>query len=164
VDRAEPDGHGGDDRLYYLDDLRVGQRFSSGEHVLDATQIKAFAAQYDPQPFHLDEEAARGSLFGGLAASGWHTAAITMRLLVGGGAPIAGGVIGAGGEIAWPRPTRAGDVLRVESEVLEVTPSRSRPERGTVTLRSETRNQRGEVVQVLTARLVVPRRGTEAAA
>jgi acyl dehydratase len=164
VDMAEPDGHERGDRLYYLDDLRVGQRFSSGEHVLDATQIKAFAAQYDPQPFHLDEEAARGSLFGGLAASGWHTAAITMRLLVGGGAPIAGGVIGAGGEIAWPRPTRAGDVLRVESEVLEVTPSRSRPERGTVTLRSETRNQRGEVVQVLTARLVVPRRGTEAAA
>jgi acyl dehydratase len=164
VGMTEPDGHGGDDRLYYLDDLRIGQRFSSGEHVLDATQIKAFAAQYDPQPFHLDEEAAQSSLFGGLAASGWHTAAITMRLLVGGGAPIAGGVIGAGGEIAWPRPTRAGDVLRVESEVLEVTPSRSRPERGTVTLRSETRNQRGEVVQVLTARLVVPRRGTEAAA
>jgi acyl dehydratase len=144
VGMTEPDGHDGGDRLYYLDDLRIGQRFSSGEHVLDATQIKAFAAQYDPQPFHLDEEAARGSLFGGLAASGWHTAAITMRLLVGGGAPIAGGVIGAGGEIAWPRPTRAGDVLRVESEVLEVTPSRSRPERGTVTLRSETRNQRGE--------------------
>ena len=159
VDMAEPDGHEGGGRLYYLDDLRVGQRFSSGEHALDATQIKAFAAQYDPQPFHLDEEAAQSSLFWGLAASGWHTAAVTMRLLVGGGAPIAGGVIGAGGEIAWPRPTRAGDVLRVESEVLEVTPSRSRPERGTVTLRSETRNQRGEVVQVLTARLVVPRRG-----
>ena len=162
VDMAEPDEHA--EGLYYLDDLRVGQRFSSDEPAVDAPQIKAFAAQYDPQPFHLDEEAARGNLFAGLAASGWHTAAITMRLLVGGGAPIAGGVIGAGGEIAWPQPTRPGDVLRVESEVLEVTPSRSRPERGTVTLRSETRNQRGEVVQVLTARLVVPRRGTEAAA
>jgi acyl dehydratase len=81
-----------------------------------------------------------------------------MRLLVDGGAPLAGGILGAGGEIAWPRPTRPGDVLTVISEVLAVTPSRSRPDRGTVTLRSETRNQRGETVQVLTARLVVPRR------
>ena len=154
---AEPDGHDGGDRLY-LDDLHVGQRFISGEHALDAAQIKAFAAQFDPQPFHLDEEAARGSLFAGLAASGWHTAAITMRLLVEGGAPIAGGVIGTGGEISWPGPTRAGDILRVESEVLEVRPSRSRPDRGMVTLRSETRNRRDEIVQVLTAKLVVPRR------
>ena len=147
---------------YYLDDLHVGQRFSSASHTLDAAQIKAFAAQFDPQPFHLDETAAQASLFAGLAASGWHTAAITMRLLVGGGAPIAGGVIGAGGEISWPRPTRPGDILQVESEVLEITPSRSRPQRGMVTLRSETRNQRGEVVQVLTARLVVPRRAASA--
>jgi len=144
--------------LLYLDDLRVGQRFASGHHALDEAQIKSFAAQFDPQPFHLDNDAARASLFGGLAASGWHTAAITMRLLVGGGAPVAGGVVGAGGEISWPRPTRPGDILQVESEILEVKPSRSRPERGMVTLRSETRNQRGEVVQVLTASLVVPRR------
>lgn len=143
---------------YYLDDLQVGQRFTSASHALDEAQIKAFAAQFDPQPFHLDNDAARHSLFGGLAASGWHTAAITMRLLVGGGAPIAGGVIGATGEISWPRPTRPGDILHVESEVLEVTPSRSRPERGMVTVRSETRNQSNEVVQVLTAKLVVPRR------
>jgi acyl dehydratase len=155
---AELDGHDGVDR-FYLDDLYVGQRFASGEHALDTAQIKAFAAAYDPQPSHLDEEAARGSLFAGLVASGWHTAAITMRLLVEGGAPIAGGIIGGGGEIGWPRPTRPGDVLRVESEVLEIVPSRSRPDRGTVSLRSETRNQQGEVVQVLTARLVVPRRG-----
>jgi acyl dehydratase len=155
---AELDGHDRVDR-FYLDDLYVGQRFASGEHALDTAQIKAFAAAYDPQPFHLDEEAARGSLFAGLVASGWHTAAITMRLLVEGGAPIAGGIIGGGGEIGWPRPTRPGDVLRVESEVLEIVPSRSRPDRGTVSLRSETRNQQGEVVQVLTARLVVPRRG-----
>jgi acyl dehydratase len=144
-------------RLYYLDDLAVGQRFASGSHALDAAQVKAFARDFDPQPFHLDEEAAASSLFGGLAASGWHTAAVTMRLLVG-SVPLAGGVIGAGGEVAWPRPTRPGDVLTVESEVLEVTPSRSRPDRGTVVLRSETKNQRGEVVQTLTARLVVPRR------
>jgi acyl dehydratase len=154
---AEPGGQDGEDRLH-LDDLRVGQRFTSGAHALDAAQIKAFAHQFDPQPFHLDDAAAKGTLFAGLAASGWHTAAVTMRLLVEGGAPIAGGVIGAGAEISWPKPTRAGDVLRVESEVLEVKPSRSSPDRGTVTLRSETRNQRGEVVQVLTARLVVPRR------
>ncbi len=144
--------------LLYFDDFRVGQRFCTGSHIIDEAQIKLFATQFDPQPFHLDDGAAKGTLFGGLAASGWHTAAITMRLLVEGGAPVAGGVIGAGGEIAWPKPTRPGDILRVESEVLEVVPSRSRPERGMVTLRSETRNQHGDTVQVLTARLVVPRR------
>lgn len=142
----------------HLEDFQVGQRFVSGTHALDEAQIKEFAARFDPQPFHLDEDAAKESLFGGLAASGWHTAAITMRLLVGGGAPVAGGLIGAGGEISWPRPTRPGDVLRVESEVVAVTPSRSRPDRGMVTLRSETRNQNGEVVQVLTSKLVAHRR------
>ncbi|MEP9369698.1 MaoC/PaaZ C-terminal domain-containing protein [Xanthobacter sp. VNH20] len=118
--------------------------------------MREFAGRYDPQPFHLDEETANSTLFGGLAASGWHTAAVTMRLLVRGGAPIAGGIIGAGGEIKWPRPTRPGDVLRVESEVVEITPSRSRPDRSRVRLRSETRNQTGDVVQVLVADLVVP--------
>jgi acyl dehydratase len=142
----------------YLDDLRVGQRFVSGSLTVDAAQIKAFAAQFDPQPFHLDEASARNTLFGGLVASGWHTAAMSMRLLVDGGAPLAGGLVGAGGEIAWPKPTRAGDSLTVETEVLDITPSRSRPDRGMVTLRSETRNQRGEVVQRSTMKLVVPRR------
>ncbi|QRG09336.1 MaoC family dehydratase [Xanthobacter dioxanivorans] len=142
----------------FLDDLVVGQKFASAQHALTADEIKAFAASFDPQPFHLDDDAARATLFAGLAASGWHTAALTMRLLVGGGAPLAGGIIGAGGEIAWPRPTRPGDVLHVESEVLEITPSRSKPDRGMVRLRSETKNQNGEIVQVLTARLVVPRR------
>ena len=143
---------------YYLDDLKVGQRFVSGAHELDAAQIKAFAAEFDPQRFHLDEEAAKNSFFGGLVASGWHTASITMKLLVEGGAPLAGGVIGAGGELVWPRPTRPGDRLHVESEIIEITPSRSRPERGTVTVRSETLNQRGEIVQAMTAKLVVQRR------
>nr|WP_244884922.1 MaoC family dehydratase [Singulisphaera acidiphila] len=156
-ERGEPMQSGGDDRLY-LDDLHTGQRFTSGFHEVNEAQIKAFASQFDPQPFHLDNEAAQDSFFGGLVASGWHTAAITMRLLVGGAAPIAGGVIGAGGEIQWPRPTRPGDTLRVVSEVLEVKPSRSRPDRGIVTLRSETRNQEDQVVQILTAKLVVPRR------
>lgn len=142
----------------YLDDLKVGDRFSSAEHAMDERQIKAFAAQFDPQPFHLDDEAAKKTLFGALAASGWHTAAITMRLLVTSGVPLADGVIGAGGEISWPRPTRPTDVLHVESEVLEITPSRSRPERGMVTVRSETRNQHGDILQVFTAKMVVSRR------
>ncbi|HEY0202447.1 MAG TPA: MaoC family dehydratase [Burkholderiaceae bacterium] len=147
------------DPLLYLDDLRVGQRFANGAtYALDAAHIRSFAADYDPQPFHLDDGAARATLFGGLAASGWHTAAITMRLLVQGGLPLAGGIVGAGSEVQWPRPTRPGDVLAVESEVLEIAPSRSKPDRGIVTVRSETRNQRGEVVQVTTSRLVVFRR------
>ena len=144
--------------VFHLEDLRVGQRFSSGTHALDEAQIKSFARQFDPQPFHVDDDQARDTLFAGLAASGWHTAAITMRLMVDGGVPLAGGIIGAGGEINWPKPTRPGDVLHVESEIIEVTPSRSRPDRGTVTVRSETLNQRGETVQVLTAKLIVPRR------
>ncbi|MGH9841583.1 MAG: MaoC family dehydratase [Blastocatellia bacterium] len=142
----------------YLEDFQPGQRFISGTHTLDEAQIKAFAMQFDPQPFHLDDEAAKGSLFAGLAASGWHTAAITMRLQVESGLPISGGIIGAGGELSWPRPTRPGDILQVESEILEVKPSRSRPDRGMITVRSETLNQRGEVMQSLTVKLVVPRR------
>jgi acyl dehydratase len=145
-----------DDGLY-LEDLHVGQRFTSATHVVTAEQIKAFAAQFDPQPFHLDEAAAANTLLGGLAASGWHTAALTMRLLVD-SSTIAGGVIGAGVEIAWPRPTLPGDELQVFSEVVEITPSRAKPDRGIVVLKSETRNQRGEAVQILTSRLIVPRR------
>lgn len=154
---SSPDAGGGEQELY-LEDLRVGQHFTSRTYPLDEAEIVAFASRFDPQPFHLDPAAARESLFGGLVASGWHTAAITMRLLATGPVRIAGGTIGAGGEIAWPSPTRPGDVLQVESEVAEVRPSRSRPDRGIVTLRSETRNQRGDVVQTLTARLIVPRR------
>ena len=154
---AEPNTHDGDERLY-LEDLYVGQRFTSGSRALDEAQLKAFAGQFDPQPFHLDDEAAKSTLFVGLAASGWHTAAITMRLQVEGGLLIAGGIVSAGGEMSWPRPTRPGDILHVESEVVDITPSRSRPDRGIATVRSETRNQHGEVVQSLTAKLVVPRR------
>lgn len=146
------------DGKLYLDDFTVGRRFVSGEHRLDEAQIVAFARQFDPQPFHLDDAAAKGTIFGGLAASGWHTAAITMRLLVDGGVPIEGGMVGAGGEIGWPRPTRPTDVLHVASEVVAVVPSRSKPQQGMVTLRSETRNQHGDTVQVLTAKLLVPRR------
>ena len=142
----------------YLDDLHVGQRFSSGSHKLDEAQIRGFAREFDPQPFHLDDEAAKATLFGGLAASGWHTAAVTMRLLVQSGLPLAGGIIGSGGEISWLKPTRPGDTLSVVSEIVEITPSRSRPDRGSVRVRSETRNQHGDIVQTFTARLLVPRR------
>lgn len=147
------------DRLY-LDDLHVGQRFTSRHHTIDEAQIKAYARQFDPQPFHLDGDAAKETMFRGLAASGWHTAAITMKLLVEGGLPLAGGIIGAGGELAWPRPTRPGDTLHVESEVVEIVLSRSRPDRGMATVRSLTLNQANEVVQELKAKLVVPRRGS----
>ena len=143
--------------VLYLEDLEVGRRFTSAGAALDAAQIREFAGRFDPQPFHLDEQAAQASFFAGLAASGWHTAALTMRLIVE-SVPLAGGVIGGGVEVTWPQPTRPGDVLTVESEVVEVTPSRSRPERGMIRLKSETRNQRGEVVQTMTAKLVVPRR------
>lgn len=144
--------------MLYLEDLEVGRRFTSAGATLDAAQIKEFAGRFDPQPFHLDEQAAEASFFAGLAASGWHTAALTMRLIVE-SVPLAGGVIGGGVEVTWPQPTRPGDVLTVTSEVAEVTPSRSRPDRGMIRLKSETRNQRGEVVQAMTAKLVVPRRG-----
>lgn len=142
----------------YLDDMQIGDSYTSGEHALDEAQIIAFASQFDPQPFHLEHEAAKASMFGGLAASGWHTVAITMRLMVTSGLPIAGGIIGAGAEVQWPRPTRPGDVLHVVSEIIEIVPSKSRPDRGMVTARSTTFNQRGEAVQVLTAKMVVPRR------
>jgi acyl dehydratase len=140
----------------YLDDLQVGQKFVTGTHRIDEAQIRAFAEQFDPQPFHLSAQSAKGTFFGELVASGWHTAAITMRLLVQ-GLPIAGGVIGAGAEINWPKATRPGDTLHVECEVVEIKPSRSRPDRGIVVVRNETRNQDGDVVQLQIAKLVVPR-------
>jgi len=136
---------------YHLEDLEVGQRFTSPPHTVTAEAIKAFARAFDPQPFHTDEGAARDSFFGGLVASGWHTAGITMRLL-------AGGSIGAGGEIRWPIPTRPGDTLTAESVVEAIAPSRSRPDRGLVTVRTETRNQNGEVVRVLVSRVLAFRR------
>ncbi|CAM4012997.1 MULTISPECIES: MaoC family dehydratase [Corallococcus] len=142
----------------FLDDLSVGQKFFSDTHALDAAQIIAFAREFDPQGFHLDDAAAKDTLFEGLAASGWHTAALTMKLNVQSGLPFKGGIVGAGGEIRWPRPTRPGDILQVESEVLEIIPSRTRPDRGIATVRSETRNQKGDVLQVLIAKLVLPRR------
>jgi acyl dehydratase len=147
--------------MLYLDDLHPGMRFITATATIDAEQITKFAREFDPQPFHLSDDAARSSLFDGLSASGWHTAALTMRLLVDSN-ELAGGIIGGGGEMHWPRPTRPGDTLQVHGEVVAVTPSRSKPDRGIVTIRNETRNQHGEAVQIFVAKLVVPRRRPEA--
>ena len=143
----------------YLDDLTVGRRFTAGPVTVTEAEIIAFATRYDPQPFHTDPEAAaQHPLFQGLAASGWHTAALTMPLVLQAAGNIAGGIIGGGGELQWPRPVRPGDSLSLEIEVLEVTPSRSRPDRGSALMRNRTLNQHGQEVQVFTVRIVVPRR------
>jgi len=148
----------------YLEDFSVAQTFGSGRLRIDKERIKTFAAEFDPQPFHLDEEAARETLFRGLAASGWHTAAVSMRLLVESELKPAGGIVGAGfDELRWPRPVRPGDELRVESEILEVRPSKSRPDQGLIKVRTTTLNQNGEAVQVSVGNLLVPRRPTSPA-
>jgi acyl dehydratase len=145
-------------KLLYLDDLQVGQRFTSGTYRMDEAAMKAFAAEFDPQPFHLSETAAQASIFKGLAASGWHTAAATMRLLVTGGLLFADGLVGLGGEISWPKATRPGDILSVESEIIDIKPSRSKPNQGVITVRSVTSNQNGEPVQLFTVKILVFKR------
>lgn len=143
----------------HLEDFAAGQKFGSGRLKLDAEAIRRFAADFDPQPFHLDDAAAQDSFFRGLAASGWHTAAITMRLLVDGEFRPAGGIVGAGlEELRWPRPVRPGDELRVDCEVLDVRPSRSRPDHGIVRVKVTTLDQDGEALQIYVANLVVRRR------
>ncbi|AGT10989.1 MaoC family dehydratase [Paracoccus aminophilus] len=144
-------------RPLYLEDLAVGQEFTSRSYPLDEAAIIAFARQYDPQPFHIDPEAAKDTFFQGLAASGWQTMAITMRLLTE-SLPIGSGLIGAGAEIGWPQPTRPGDALHTVARVLEITPSRSKPDRGFVTVHTQTLNQRGEVLQNVTTRILTFRR------
>ena len=143
----------------FLEDFAVGQVFQTGRTRVERDDIFAFARQFDPQPFHVDEDAARGSPFQGLAASGWHTAAMTMRLLVDGEFRPAGGILGVGfDELSWPRAVRPGDELYVMSEVLEVRPSKSRPDRGMIRVRNTTFNQKEEPVQIFTGNLLVPRR------
>jgi acyl dehydratase len=146
--------------MLYFEDLTVGQKFASARRCVTASEIKEFAAAYDPQPFHLDEDAARDSVFAGLAASGWHTAALTMSLLVPSEFQPAGGIVGFGGELSWLKPVRPGDELRVESEILELRVSRSRPDHGLVTVRVTTLNQNGEAVQTFTPTLLVSRRSS----
>ena len=145
----------------YFEDIAPGQTFRSPELRLDAASITNFAAEFDPQPFHLDEAAARGSLFEGLAASGWHTAALTMKLCLLSNFRPAGGIIGVGGELLWPRAVRPGDALRVEIEVLETRTSRSRPRQGLVKIRITTLNQHSNPVQTFTPTLFVDRRSQD---
>jgi acyl dehydratase len=143
----------------YLEDYAVGQTYGSGRLRVDEGRMKTFAAEFDPQPFHLDHKAAHGTIFGGLAASGWHTAAMTMRLLVEGDLKPAGGIVGLGfDEFRWPKPVRPGDELRVESEILEVRPSKSRPDQGLIKVRTTTLNQNNEPVQITVGNLLVPRK------
>jgi acyl dehydratase len=143
----------------YLEDFAVGQTFRSGPLRIDGQRALAFAAEFDPQPFHLDEVAARHSIFGELTASGWHTAAVTMRLLVETELNPAGGLVGAGLDgCRWPRPVRPGDDLRVECEVLDVRPSKSRPAQGLMKVRTTTLNQDDEAVLTYVVNMVVPRR------
>ncbi|KPX15280.1 Uncharacterized protein ALO71_02325 [Pseudomonas amygdali pv. dendropanacis] len=144
--------------IFYLEDFTPGQRFTGHTRIrIEEARLKAFASEFDPQPFHLDEAAASASIFHGLAASGWHTAAVTMRLLVDSDFRPAGGIVGAGfDEVRWPKPTRPGDELRVESEVLEVRQSKSRPEQGLIKVQTNTLNQRGEIVQISIGNVVVP--------
>lgn len=142
----------------YLEDFVVGQRFQSRGYTVTEAQIRAFATEFDPQPMHLDPIAARSSVFGSLVASGWHTGAITMRLLVESGPAFAGGAVGLGVDVSWPQAVRPGDTLHVDGEVVEVIPSRSRPDRGRVRVRIETRNQHGEVVQRTLTNVLVPGR------
>jgi acyl dehydratase len=144
--------------VLYLEDLAVGRKFTTASAAVTLEDSKAFAAQFDPQPFHLDEAAGRQSVFGELAASGWYTASLTMRLLVDGELKIAGGLVGLGAEMKWPRPTFPGDTLHVETEVLDVRASESKPDRGIVTVRNQTLNQKGEPVQVAVVKMLVPRR------
>ncbi|MGF6781038.1 MaoC family dehydratase [Paraburkholderia sp. GAS334] len=143
----------------YLEDFAVGQTFGSGRLRIDGGRAIAFAAEFDPQPFHLEEAEARRSIFGGLTASGWHTAAVTMRLLIETELKPAGGYVGAGlDECRWPRPVRPGDELRIECEVIEVRPSKSRPEQGLIKVRTTTLNQDDEAVLVYVVNMVVLRR------
>ena len=152
------EAEGGRAAPLYFEDVRIGQRFTTVSHTISAEEIRAFAAQFDPQPFHLDPDAARTSLFGQLVASGWHTAALTMRLMLDSGPQFAAGTVGLGADLSWRRPVRAGDTLHAQVEVLETIESQSRRDRGRIVMRVETCNQNGEAVQTQIARVLVPRR------
>ncbi|WP_166365591.1 MaoC family dehydratase [Pseudomonas akapageensis] len=141
----------------YLDDLSLGQVFQSDSVHVEPAAMLAFAQDYDPQPFHLDSERAEESVFGKLAASGWHTAALTMKQLVA-SVPLASGIIGLDIQLSWPSPCYPDDVLQVTSTVQAIEPSSSRPDRGVVTMLMETRKQDGKVVQRATGKLLVFRR------
>src|SRR5437667_3733970 len=143
---------------HYFNDLKVGDRFKSEPLEVTEKQVIEFAHKFDPQMFHLTRKSAERTIFKGLVASGWHTAAMTMRLFVQ-TLNFAEGAIGLGvDELRWPNAVRPGDVLKVETEILETRLSRSRPNVGVIRLRNTTLNQRDEVVQTMTASAFVPRR------
>jgi acyl dehydratase len=145
--------------MHYLEDFAAGQIFNTGRLSVDKEQIVTYAKQFDPQPYHLDEDAARKSPFQGLAASGWHTAGLTMRLLVDGELKPAGGILGVGFDnLSWPRPVRPGDELYAKSEIIEVRPSKSKPDRGMIRVQTTTYNQKDEPVMIFIGNLLVPRR------
>ncbi|PWC33155.1 MaoC family dehydratase [Azospirillum sp. TSO35-2] len=145
--------------MRYFDDVSVGDRFQGGPLEVSEAEIIAYAERFDPQPFHLDPQAAKDTLFRGLAASGWHTAGMTMRMIVGSNAELAGGYVGMGVDsIAWPKPTRPGDVLRIEMEVLDARRSAKRPDQGVLRVKTTTLDQADEVVQVMVANLLAPAR------
>lgn len=142
----------------YFEDLSVGQTFAAGPIVMERDRIVEFGREFDPQAQHLGEQEAAASMFGSLVASGWHTAAVTMRLMIDGASPdLTGGAMGAGIEtISWPTPVRPGDALSATSEIVELRVSRSRPDRGIMKLRTVTTRQDGDVVQVVTGIIMVP--------
>jgi acyl dehydratase len=143
----------------YLEDLNVGDRFGSDTIAVTEENIIAFAREWDPQQFHLDPKAAETSIFKGLSASGWHTAAMSMKLFITGQLKLAGGSVGLGvDELRWPQPVRPGDILRLETEILDVRASKSKPDRGIIRIRNVTTNQLGEVVQTFMASVMVRRR------
>ena len=145
----------------FLEDLHVGDRFGSDAIAVTEQDIIAFARDFDPQPFHLDRTAAKQSVFKELVASGWHTAAMSMKLFVTGKLKLAGGSVGLGvDELRWPRPVKPGDTLRLETEILDVRPSKSKPDRGIIRIRNVTANQDGQVVQTFVASVLVRRRAS----
>jgi acyl dehydratase len=141
-------------KLLYLDDLRIGQVFESDSLKVEQDEMLSFARKFDPQSFHLEQQAAESSVFGSLAASGWYTAALTMRQLVA-SVPLARGIIGLDIQLSWPHPTYPDDLLQVRTLVQAIEQSSAKPDRGVVTMAMETRNQRGKVVQRSTAKLLV---------
>lgn len=146
-------------KIYFLEDLSLGQRFHAGRAIMDEVGIKDFASQFDPQPFHLDDELAKDTVFQGLVASGWHTAAVAMRLLVDSDFKTAGGLVGAGLDgLKWTRPVRAGDELSLDLEIVDIRPSKSRPDQGMVKLQVKAFNQRQEEVLSYVANLVVKKK------
>lgn len=141
--------------MLYLEDIKVGDQFKSREYELTIDEIKQFAHLYDPQVFHLDEDQAeQHPIFQGIAASGWHTSAVTMRLWTE-CFPVAYGLIGSESSLRWPRPARPGDRLHVEVEIVAITPSKTKLDRGIVTYVTQTRNQNGDVLLISTTKIVV---------